>query len=104
MNFACCSKRPPETRYQEHCKGPSTLGRPGLPTKTLGIASQNELEAQGMYISMEVESFFRLCLPENIIIPLNSNLLIDFDEDDLYFHLSIHKIIKQKFILWFSNI
>ena len=32
--------------------------------------------------------FFQLCLPENIIIPLNANLLVDFDEDDLSFHLS----------------
>lgn len=29
-------------------------------------------------------SFFQLCLPENILTPLNSNLA-DFDEDDLYF-------------------
>lgn len=41
-----------------------------------------------MYISVEVESFFQFCLPENIIIPLNSNLVIDFDEDDLYLYLS----------------
>lgn len=49
-----------------------------------------------MYISVEVESFFQFCLPKNIIIPLNSNLVIDFDEDDLYLHLSPQNNKKNK--------
>lgn len=46
-------------------------------------------------------SFFQLCLPESILTPLNSNLIADFDEDDLYFASPQNK---KKFILWFSNI
>lgn len=55
-----------------------------------------------MYISVEVESFFQLCLPENIIIPLNANLLVDFDEDDLSFHLSPQNNNNKKTSPYFS--